>query len=420
VARPADRGRALPPDQDKWNLSAATRAWTAKVVEAGWAVPTWSKEWFGRGLTQEQGDIIAHEFARVGAPGARQDRSNLAANTVFAFGSEELKRDIVPRLLKREIGQCLLYSEPAAGSDLAGVRTRAERDGDDFTITGQKVWTSGAAHADYGMLLARTDWNVPKHQGLTFFFFPMKQPGVEVRPLRQITDEAHFNEVFITNARVPAANILGGLNNGWRVLQTALAYERSIMGDRPRGARHSSTSDDLLSLARLCGRLGDAALRQDLAGVLALRKLNELNNAADRGMSSSWLRSQDVATAAAAGWVWRASRRSRRELMPRRIHANGAIHGISTRPWAAAALGDIRPSTVSLHCSKASQLIRVALATSAAALRTTRWSGGFRSAISIVRSTAVSEWKAESSASPMRSSPSRAAPSTASKFTGER
>jgi alkylation response protein AidB-like acyl-CoA dehydrogenase len=270
---------ALPPDQDKWNLSAATRAWTAKVVEAGWAVPTWSKEWFGRGLTQEQGDIIAHEFARVGAPGARQDRSNLAANTVFAFGSEELKRDIVPRLLKREIGQCLLYSEPAAGSDLAGVRTRAERDGDDFTITGQKVWTSGAAHADYGMLLARTDWNVPKHQGLTFFFFPMKQPGVEVRPLRQITDEAHFNEVFITNARVPAANILGGLNNGWRVLQTALAYERSIMGDRPRGARHSSTSDDLLSLARLCGRLGDAAVRQDLAGVLALRKLNALNNA---------------------------------------------------------------------------------------------------------------------------------------------
>lgn len=269
----------LPPDQDKWNLSAATRAWITKVLDAGWAVPTWPRDWFGRELTAEQADIVAEEFARVGAPGARQDRSNLAANTIFDFGSETLKRELIPGLLKREIVQCLLYSEPAAGSDLAGVRTRAERDGDDYIINGQKVWTSGAAHAHYGMLLARTDWDVPKHKGLTFFFFPMKQPGVEVRPLRQITDEAHFNEVFITNARVPAANILGGLNNGWRVLQTALAYERSTMGDRPRGARHSGTSDDLVALARQYGRLDDKALRQDLAGVLALRTLNALNNA---------------------------------------------------------------------------------------------------------------------------------------------
>jgi alkylation response protein AidB-like acyl-CoA dehydrogenase len=282
----------LPVEQDKWKLSPVTRAWIATVFEAGWAVPTWPEEWFGRGLTQEQADIVDHEFARLGAPGARQDRSNLAANTMLAFGEEALKREMIPGLLKREIVQCLLYSEPAAGSDLAGVRTRAERDGDDYMINGQKVWTSGAAHADYGMLLARTDWDVSKHKGLTFFFFPMKQPGVEVRPLRQITDESHFNEVFITNARVPAANIMGGLNNGWRVLQTALAYERSTMGDRPRGARHSTTSNDLVALARQYGRLNDPALRQDLAGVLALRKLNALNNARakanlEQGMSSS-------------------------------------------------------------------------------------------------------------------------------------
>jgi alkylation response protein AidB-like acyl-CoA dehydrogenase len=282
----------LPVEQDKWKLSAATRDWTAKVFEAGWAVPTWPKEWFGRGLTQEQADIVDHEFARLGAPGARQDRSNLAANTMLAFGEEALKRDMIPGLLKREIVQCLLYSEPAAGSDLAGVRTRAERDGDDYIINGQKVWTSGAAHADYGMLLARTDWDVSKHKGLTFFFFPMKQPGVEVRPLRQITDEAHFNEFFITDARVPAANIMGGLNNGWRVLQTALAYERATMGDRPRGARRSPTSNDLVALARQYRRLDDPALRQDLAGVLALRKLNALNTARasanlEQGMSSS-------------------------------------------------------------------------------------------------------------------------------------
>ncbi|MCC8961392.1 acyl-CoA dehydrogenase family protein [Bradyrhizobium sp. Pear76] len=282
----------LQPDQDKWNLSAATKAWTAKVLDAGWAVPTWPKDWFGRALSAEQADIIAEEFARVGAPGARQDKSNLAANTMLAFGGEALKRQMIPGLLKREIVQCLLYSEPAAGSDLAGVRTRAERDGEDYIINGQKVWTSGAAHADYGMLLARTDWDVPKHKGVTFFFFPMKQPGVEVRPLRQITDESHFNEVFITNARVPAANIMGGLNNGWRVLQTALAYERATMGDRPRGARISATSDDLIALARHYGRLEDTALRQDLAAVLSLRKLNALNNARaqanlEQGTSSS-------------------------------------------------------------------------------------------------------------------------------------
>ncbi|WP_206685321.1 acyl-CoA dehydrogenase family protein [Bradyrhizobium uaiense] len=243
-------------------------------------------------MSAEQADIIAEEFARVGAPGARQDKSNLAANTMLAFGGEALKRQMIPGLLKREIVQCLLYSEPAAGSDLAGVRTRAERDGEDYIINGQKVWTSGAAHADYGMLLARTDWDVPKHKGVTFFCFPMKQPGVEVRPLRQITDESHFNEVFITNARVPAANIMGGLNNGWRVLQTALAYERATMGDRPRGARISATSDDLIALARHYGRLEDTALRQDLAAVLSLRKLNALNNARaqanlEQGTSSS-------------------------------------------------------------------------------------------------------------------------------------
>src|SRR6202789_3100131 len=282
----------LPVEQDKWNLSTATRAWTAKVLEAGWAVPTWPREWFGRGLTQEQGDIVDHEFARLGAPGARQDRGHLAANTMLAFGEEALKHQMIPGLLKREIVQCLLYSEPAAGSDLAGVRTRAERDGDDYMINGQKVWTSGAAHAHYGMLLARTDWEVPKHQGLTFFFFPMKQPGVEVRPLRQITGESHFNEVFITNARVPAANIMGGLNNGGGGLQTALAYEGSTMGDRPRGARHSTTSNDLVALARQYGSLNDPALQQDLAGVLALRKLNALNNARakaslEQGTSSS-------------------------------------------------------------------------------------------------------------------------------------
>ena len=132
---------------------------------------------------------------------------------------------------------CLLYSEPGAGSDLAGLQTRAERDGDEWVVNGQKVWTSSAKKADYGMLVARTDWDVPKHRGISFFWCPMKQDGVDIRPIRQITGESHFNEVFLDDVRIPAENLVGGLNEGWRVLQTALAYERSVMGDLARGPR---------------------------------------------------------------------------------------------------------------------------------------------------------------------------------------
>jgi alkylation response protein AidB-like acyl-CoA dehydrogenase len=162
------------------------------------------------------------------------------------------------------------------------VRTRAEPDGHDWKINGQKIWTSGAMTADYGMLLARTDWDVPKHQGISFFFLPMKQPGVEVRPLRQITGESHFNQVFFTDAKVPGENLLGKPGGGWRVLQTALAYERSVMGDRARGPRRAGGDPadvDLMALARKSGRLGDPILRQQLARTIALRKLNELNSA---------------------------------------------------------------------------------------------------------------------------------------------
>ena len=178
---------------------------------------------------------------------------------------------------------CLLYSEPGAGSDLAGIRTKAERQGDHFVVNGQKVWTSGAATADYGMLIARTDWDAPKHRGISFFFCPMKQPGVEVRPLHQITGESHFNEVFITDAIVPAENLLGPLNAGWGVLQTALAYERSVMGDAARGPRsgvaEATNEEPLIALAREAGVLDDPVIRQEIAKAIAYKKLNALNNA---------------------------------------------------------------------------------------------------------------------------------------------
>ena len=259
------------------------KAWLGKVVEARWAVPRWPAQWTGRQLDDRQARIIEREFAAVGAPGTGQDRTNLWANTLLAGGTKALKDRLILPLLRGEVGMCLLYSEPGAGSDLAGIRTRAERRGDHFVINGQKVWTSYAASADYGMLIARTDWDVPKHRGISFFFLPMKQPGVEVRPLRQITDERQFNEVFITDAICPEENLLGELGQGWGVLQTALAYERSAMGEGARGPRsgvaEGNGEEPLIALAREAGTLGDPLIRQEIAKVIALRKLNALNTA---------------------------------------------------------------------------------------------------------------------------------------------
>jgi len=266
-----------------WGASAELKAWLRTVVDARWAAPRWPTEWYGRGLSDAQARIVEREFAKVGAPGAGQDRTNLWANTLLAKGTPALKAKLIGLLLCSDVGMCLLYSEPGAGSDLAGIRTRADRQGDSFVVNGQKVWTSGAATADYGMLIARTDWDVPKHMGISFIFLPMKQPGIEVRPLRQITDESHFNEVFITDAIAPVENLLGELNTGWSVLQTALAYERSVMGEGARGPRSGAAEargeEPLIALAREAGVLGDPVLRQDIARVIAYKRLNALNTA---------------------------------------------------------------------------------------------------------------------------------------------
>jgi alkylation response protein AidB-like acyl-CoA dehydrogenase len=272
--------------------------WLALVVDRGYAVPTWPRQWYGRDASPEEARIIAEEFRRAGAPGSNQDRHNLWANTLLTYGTVALKGELLRRLLLDEVRMCLLYSEPGAGSDLASLRTRAEWDGADFVVTGQKVWTSRARQADYGMLVARTNWDVPKHHGLSFFFLPMRQPGVVVRPIKQITGESLFNEVFIDAARVPAENLLGTRNDGWRVLQTALAYERSVMGDVARGPRQpgrqpatdpdvarrdppgpgaSGAEVDLVALARVTGRAADPAVRQAIARIHALRTVNRWN-----------------------------------------------------------------------------------------------------------------------------------------------
>lgn len=266
----------------EWDPARPRREFVTAAVDAGWAAPRWPAEWFGRGLSDELGHVVEAEFRRVGAPGSGQDRHNLYAATVLSFGADELRRGLVGPILRGDVAVCLLYSEPGAGSDLAAVRTRADRDGDGWIVDGQKVWTSGAGTADYGLLVARTDWDVPKHQGITFFVLDMRQDGVEVRPIHQITGESHFNEVFLSGARVPDTHRLGEPGQGWDVLQTALAYERSVMGDRARSGRADRAPGDvgdvLVALARETGRLDDPVVRQDLARVAALRRINAWNN----------------------------------------------------------------------------------------------------------------------------------------------
>jgi len=277
------------------------RAFLAEAADAGWVVPTWPEDFYGRGLSEAAGRVVREEFGRVGAP-QFLGGNVIAFNVIRAFGAtEELRTTVIRGFLTGEFEVCLLYSEPGAGSDLAAVQTRAERDGDEWVVNGQKVWTTGGRTATHGLLVARTDWDVPKHQGLSFFVLPMQADGIEVRPIRQITGEAEFNEVFLTDARVPDVYRLGEPTEGWRVLQTALAVERMLMGGGVGGRARSQGSDagapgagggaDLVTLARQRSRNTDPVARQELARLLTLQRIGRWNaqraaNAADQRLAS--------------------------------------------------------------------------------------------------------------------------------------
>ncbi len=219
-----------------WDPELSLVEWRRQLVDAGWACPTWSREWWGRELPSWAGDLVGEELARVGAPGPAEGVGMfLAAPTILEHG-DDATRQLLRPTITGEITWCQLFSEPGAGSDLAGLTTRAERDGDTWVVTGQKVWNTSAHHADYGLLLARSDWDAPKHRGITYFALPMLQPGVEVRPLRQMNGHASFNEVFLDEAQVPAANVIGGVGDGWTVALTTLAHERRLAVHRASSA----------------------------------------------------------------------------------------------------------------------------------------------------------------------------------------
>jgi alkylation response protein AidB-like acyl-CoA dehydrogenase len=238
----------------------ACRDWQRTKAEAGWAGLTWPVEFGGRGLNGLLQGIFLEEEARYDLPvGMFAQAIGMVGPTIIQHGTEAQKQEFLAPILRGEQVWCQLFSEPNAGSDLAALACRAVKDGEEYVVNGQKVWTSSAHVADWGMLLVRTDLDAPKHKGITYLLVDMRTPGIEVRPLKQATGGAEFNEVFLTDVRVPVANTLGPENAGWGVAMTTLTSERADIG-----SNHSMGFSGVLGLARRFGVTDDPVMRQRL------------------------------------------------------------------------------------------------------------------------------------------------------------
>jgi alkylation response protein AidB-like acyl-CoA dehydrogenase len=294
---------------DNWNPDLTVGEWWERLGRNGWAAPTLPADCYGRGLSRPDAMVVQRTIRNYGALGAPDDMGIwLASPTIATHGTREQIDRYIPDAVTGRKWWCQLFSEPGAGSDLAGLTTKAVRDGDHWIITGQKVWTSGGDMADMGMLLARTDPTAPKHQGISWFAFDMHQAGVEVRPLKEMTGSAYFCEVFITEAIVEDAARIGDLHNGWAVANTTLFYERSspsgagdgtkaragsVAGDlsrragdfvtgaqssRPKTKQMASTPATMyIDLAREAGRAEEANIRQRIAHDHILNEVARLN-----------------------------------------------------------------------------------------------------------------------------------------------
>ena len=243
----------------------ACRDWQRVLFDHGWAGITWPAQYGGKGASAIQAAIFNEEMAQFDvAVGTFAVSIGMVGPTLIAHGTPEQQHKHLASILKGEEVWCQLFSEPGSGSDLASLGTRAVRDGDDWVVNGQKVWTSLGQYADYAILLARTDGDQPKHAGITYFILDMKSPGIEVRPITQITGVQHFNETFLTDVRIPNANVVGGPNEGWKVAQTTLANERNFIG-----SGGSWSASDLVDLAQRRGCAHDPHVRQRLAEAIS-------------------------------------------------------------------------------------------------------------------------------------------------------
>ncbi len=247
-----------------------SREWQGRLYDGGWAGITWPKEVGGRGGRPIESVIFNQEQAKFGvAVGVFTVAIGMVGPTLLRHGTKEQQARYLPAMLKGDELWCQLFSETEAGSDLANVATRAVRDGDEWVVNGQKVWTSSAQRAEWGILLARTDPEAPKHKGITYFLVDMRSPGIEIRPLRQMTGDAHFSEVFLDDVRIPAANVVGEVDDGWKVAQTTLASERTAIAGGSGGA----DPPGLIQMAKDLGVSDDPLIRQ---AVVQAHLMNEL------------------------------------------------------------------------------------------------------------------------------------------------
>ncbi len=339
-----------------WDPDLTVREWWKRLADAGWQFPTWPAGLGGRGLSASEGRVVAAEIAEAGALGPPFSLGQVMGGpVVLQQGSDEQRARLVPPLAAGAEAWCQFFSEPEAGSDLAGLRTTAERDGDEWVVNGQKVWTSGALSAVRGMLVARTNWDAPKHRGLSYFIIDVDQPGIEVRPLRQMNGQAHFNEVFFTDARVADADLIGGEGQGWAAAVATLAFERSGLsnrvpgqvvalpgekrgaldrragdvvdepGDTGLGTRAFRSSSEIAALADERDRLDDPVLRQQL---IELRTLGRVSNwSAQRAREAARAGQSPGSAANVAKLMGSHIGRAAQHLAPRTLGAEGMLAG---------------------------------------------------------------------------------------------
>jgi alkylation response protein AidB-like acyl-CoA dehydrogenase len=257
-------------------------AWYPTFADAGLVVPTWPREYGGLGVKTRVARAVDAELAPLNLGRLNVLGLNLAGPTLMTWGTDEQKARFLPPIVRNEEVWCQLFSEPGAGSDLASLATRATRDGDEWVVTGQKVWSTWAHFSHFGMLLARTDVTAQKRRGITYFLLDMNQPGVEVRPLKQITGEADFNEVFLNAARVPDANRIGEEGDGWKVANSTLSGERQMISGPGSGGVDrigGSSVERLLDVARERGLTSDPVVRQRLAALWSEQQIRRWTNA---------------------------------------------------------------------------------------------------------------------------------------------
>ena len=251
-----------------WDPDLTVGEWWGRLGLAGWSAPGLPTNAYGKGIARADAVVVAQEITKFGALGAPAGLGLLlAAPTIATHGTQEQIDHYVREIVTGQKAWCQLFSEPQAGSDLAGLQTRAVKDGDEWSINGQKVWTSGGQYADLGMLLARTDSSVPKHVGISYFAFEMLQDGVDVRPLREMTGHALFNEVFLTDARVADSALIGGVNNGWATANTTLMNERAGLGSGGGNAAGGDSVQPGTVMGTLTKRVGDSVEGKESTGI---------------------------------------------------------------------------------------------------------------------------------------------------------